>query len=298
MALPPIEHIKQRGLPNCLFAAAAMPCGKDQKTFDSEVLTLGKSLSHGGATATDIFPYLMINGLIPGVIPIFSVAPSINKQDVETVKINKHLYESFCLLATHQDFDPVQFIEDELEKKLLENGMKIESANGFSGANGLHDQVVGPGGIEHFLVGVSIDQPAIVTVNTGENMDAGHAVYWSGEKLYDPDCDEPKDNFEGYSIRAWIPLTKVDDQALAVLDLLERKKRTLMKDLMDKKMIGLTNNDNRKEQAISVKISRGCLVEDIEGQRHKSKPGDLCCVDYGTALMLIRDGLAEFVLDE
>jgi len=297
MALPPVEHIKQRG-PTCLFAAAAMPCGKDQKTFDSEVLTLGKALSFGGATVTDILPYLMIHGLIPGPIPTFSVNPVKNKQDVETIKINKHLYEVFCQLATRQDFDPVQFIEDKLGKKLVDNGIKIEAVSGLSEDNGLHDQVVGPGGIESFLVEVKIDQPAIVAVNTGENMEAGHAVYWSGEKLYDPDCDGAKDNFEGYSIRAWMPLTKVDDQTLAVLELLERKKRTLMKALMDKKMSGLTKNANRKEQAITIKIARGCLVEDIEGHRNKSKPGDLCRVDYGTALMLIRDGQAEFVPDE
>jgi len=266
-----------------------MACGLSQEEY-LDLVKLGGKYQWGGLSIVDAFPILNLHGFCAG--PIASFAVEIDFENNESRKtssspvlLDRHVVKAIEVLAGRAETTCNQYIGDILLRHLESLGFKLEGPD-FGKDNGLEVEGVESAKIKGFKLDVSIEQPAIVAVNTDSDSSSGHAVYWSGKRLYDPDCSEVKDNFDGYSIRQWVPIVRAEDPIDVWFDLMERRKRNaIWKQLADERA---ASGLEVEAPDVPVELIRNCIVKDSSGRIHTGAIGDVFTVSGCDAEMLIK----------
>ena len=191
---------------------------------------------------------------------------------------------------------PGEYIGDLILKHLESLGINpnehdFSSENGYEGEN-LATKT-------SFLIEVPMEGlPALVGVNTWENASVGHAVYWDGHQVFDPNCSEPKKDFSGYSIRHWIPVRKTVDPAEGWSQLMVKRKRAADFKRREK-LLRLEQERIDVAEPVKIKIIRACLVRSEKiGKMIPTVVGEEVLVSAKDGLGLIQTGQAVEVNDE
>lgn len=286
-------HIQQVGN-TCLLASTAMACGLSQEEY-LDLVRLGGKYQFGGLSIIDAFPILNLFGFCAGPIASFAVEIDFENNESRKTKpvlLDRHVVTAIEVLAGREETTCDQYIGDILLRHIESHGFKLEAPD-FGKDNGLEVEGLESAKIKGFRLDVSIAQPAIVAVNTDSDSSSGHAVYWSGKRLYDPDCSEIKDNFDGYSIRQWVPIIRAEDPIDAWFDLMERRKRNAI--LKQRAAERAASEGVVETPDMPVELIRNCIVKDSLGQIHSGAIGEVFTVGGCDAEMLIKIGRAKKV---
>ena len=256
-------------------------------------------LAKGGMTIESSMPLAMSLGVYPNVVVdnVISIEYESNDtDDNRAVFIKRSLLGNIAILSQRSDMS----VEEYLEKIIIDHceslGFLSEKKE-FRNENGLDGSEIKPTEIKGFNLFVPIDRPAIVAVNT-DGSSVGHAVYWDGSQLYDPNKDAPQTGLDGYSIRQWIPVIKISDPIPKLDDLITRRRKIdelrKLTEEYNKHFEGDEMKKPKKDMKIELVADR-FIVRDVKGVVHNAVIGDMHIVSGRDGFALIEAEKAKMI---
>lgn len=290
------EHIKQKG-DTCLLASVCAAACRDGDFYKAYLQKYPRS-ALGGQCLGDLMPILTLNNKYVGLVIGFSTDPVYDdgRKTKQAVSLNKVLVENIKILAEKQQKSLEGYIENHLSELVAASDCLPVEMN-YDEENGLGGENVNPVKIKGFNLYVPIENPAIVAVNT--NGKTGHAVYWDGTTLYDPDKDTLQNDFEGYSIKTWIPISE-SDYSLDQLEYLIKDRHafnTYKKNIENHEkteVLEMSDQQNVKIELLKDKFA----VRDTDGHMHNAEIGAIHEVSIKDGKYLADLGKARIVSDQ